>query len=179
MNLLVMRFDQRKYIRVIEIEAFADLAPLVPRSVSIKAPRYGCVYTLRCEIENVAAAADDEAAFPDWTKARMAEMGERQAQGDVLEEYLDIMEDARELEIDDLKMQRKDEIETRLLENGWTKRDMMPSPQNSAQWQKLVWQPKPITDRVWTNLYPKLVPLLGSNRTYNEAVDKAKRRRDR
>ncbi|KAG9094597.1 hypothetical protein FRC06_010659, partial [Ceratobasidium sp. 370] len=95
-------------VEVIEIEVFADLAPLVPRSVSIKAPRYGCVYTLRCEIEGVAAAADDEAAFPDWSKARMAEMRERQAHGDVLEDYLDIMEDARELEIDDLKMQRKD-----------------------------------------------------------------------
>ncbi|KDN35993.1 hypothetical protein RSAG8_11144, partial [Rhizoctonia solani AG-8 WAC10335] len=32
---------------------------------------------------------------------------------------------------------------------------------------------------VWTNLYPKLVPLLESNRTFNEQVDKEKRRRER
>ncbi|KAG8728547.1 ssk1 response regulator receiver, partial [Ceratobasidium sp. 414] len=70
-------------------------------------------------------------------------------------------------------------IDTRLLDNGWTKRDMMPSPVNSVQWKKPVWQPKPITDRIWANAYPQLVPWLGSNRAQDEVVDRAQRRRDR
>ncbi|KAG8727819.1 hypothetical protein FRC10_005609, partial [Ceratobasidium sp. 414] len=123
--------------------------------------------------------AKDKEAFPAWSKTRLVEAAERQEHGGALGEYLGFVGDERELEIDDLKVRRRDEIEARLLEDGWTKRDMMPSPANSVQWKKLVWQPKPITERIWTNLYPKLVPLLGSNRAHNEVVDRAQRRRDR
>ncbi|KAG8698583.1 hypothetical protein FRC11_014326, partial [Ceratobasidium sp. 423] len=35
------------------------------------------------------------------------------------------------------------------------------------------------TDRVWANLYPKLVPLLESNRAYNDRVEKESRRHAR
>ncbi|KAG8747452.1 hypothetical protein FRC10_001123 [Ceratobasidium sp. 414] len=31
-------------------------------------------------------------------------------------------------------------------------------------WRQLVWQAKPLTDRVWNNLYPKLVPILEANK---------------
>ncbi|KAG9075039.1 hypothetical protein FS749_013334 [Ceratobasidium sp. UAMH 11750] len=164
---------------IVEIGALSDFYPLLPRSILIKEPSYGCVYTLVREYNKILEHANDKKTFPAWSKARLVEIVERQERGEELEDFLDFMEDERDLEIEDLKMRRQDEIETRLLEHGWTKRDMIPSPANLVQWKKLVWQPKPITDRIWTNLYPKLVPLLGSNRTFNDAADKAKRRHDR
>ncbi|KAG8717802.1 hypothetical protein FRC09_013636 [Ceratobasidium sp. 395] len=56
---------------------------------------------------------------------------------------------------------------------------MTPVRQNADQWHKLVIQPKPITDRIWANLYPKLVLILQSNRQYYERADRKKRRQDR
>ncbi|KAG9120252.1 hypothetical protein FRC07_004329 [Ceratobasidium sp. 392] len=85
----------------------------------------------------------------------------------------------RELELEALKEQRKQDIKTRLLKSGWTEREVEPSPDNTTEWNKLVWQPKPVTDRIWNNLYPKLVPLLESNQVYNAHVDKYNRKHDR
>ncbi|KAG8684960.1 hypothetical protein FRC08_013385, partial [Ceratobasidium sp. 394] len=132
---------------IVEIGALSDFYPLLPRSILIKEPSYGCVYTLVREYNKVLEHANDKKTFPAWSKARLVEIVERQERGEELEDFLDFMEDERDLEIEDLKMRRQDEIETRLLEHGWTKRDMIPSPANLVQWKKLVWQPKPITDR--------------------------------
>ncbi|KAG9088913.1 hypothetical protein FRC07_012449, partial [Ceratobasidium sp. 392] len=140
---------------------------------------FGFAFTLRSEIKKVSEAAKNKKTFPTWSKARLEEMKERQKEGERLEMYLDQAEYDRESELKDLKAHRKEEIENRLLENGWTKQDMEPSPANSSEWHKLIDQPKPLTDRIWNNMYPKLLPMLESNRTYHEAIDKNNRKRDR
>ncbi|KAH7325416.1 hypothetical protein B0J17DRAFT_632894 [Rhizoctonia solani] len=120
-----------------------------------------------------------DASIAEWQKERIAEMRTRKEHGEELEDYLDVIEDEREMELDDMRHQRQGQIQTRLLEEGWTKKDMEFSRHSLAQWTKLVWQPKLITDRTWANLYPKLLPFLKANRSHNERVDKANRRRER
>ncbi|KAG8750722.1 hypothetical protein FRC11_010119, partial [Ceratobasidium sp. 423] len=118
------------------------------RCAEIKDPRPGFVYTLKSEFLKIkAAAGQKEGDFAKWQRERIAEINKRQEHGEALEDYLDMIEEEREMEIDDLKHQRQNQIETRLLEEGWSKQDMTPGPSSSAEWHKLVWQPKPITDR--------------------------------
>ncbi|KAG9121824.1 hypothetical protein FRC07_002055, partial [Ceratobasidium sp. 392] len=57
--------------------------------------------------------------------------------------------------------------------------DMNPSPANEGEWRKLVYQPKPITERIWSNLHSKLTPILKSNRDFNQRVDRLMQQRDR
>ncbi|CAE6512119.1 unnamed protein product, partial [Rhizoctonia solani] len=148
----------------------------------IKDPRYGVVYTLESEFLKFKDAEKqqiDKEALANWQNERYTQVCKRQEHGILIEAYLTITEEERVIELDALKCQRQIQIETRLEEEGWSKRDMDPSPANEPEWSKLTRQSKLITDRTWTNLYPKLVPLLESNRTYNERADKETRLRER
>ncbi|QRV86990.1 hypothetical protein RhiJN_15008 [Ceratobasidium sp. AG-Ba] len=96
--------------------------------------------------------------------------------GAELDGFLQAEEDKREAEDHMLKCQRRNQIKERIVENGWTDRDMVPSPGSSIEWRKLVVQPKLLTDRTWANLYPKLAPLLKANREHRELLERQQRR---
>ncbi|KAG9118263.1 hypothetical protein FRC07_007307 [Ceratobasidium sp. 392] len=150
---------------------------LVPHGGSIvEGYDLGFAFTHRSDIEEVSNAAKNKKTFPAWAKARQKRMKERRKEAERLRSYLNELDHDRESELKDLKKLRKQQIEARLLEKGWKKRDMDPSPENASEWHKLVWQPKPLTDRIWNNMYPKLVPMLKSNRKHNEVIDKKNRR---
>ncbi|CAE7059262.1 unnamed protein product [Rhizoctonia solani] len=81
---------------------------------------------------------------------------------------------------------RRRQIEERLLEAGWEAADLKFKPWSDGiqQWHELVEmpkQPRPLTDRVWKNLYAKLKPLLETNREERierEYIKRKIRRRD-
>ncbi|KAG8792335.1 hypothetical protein FRC12_006405 [Ceratobasidium sp. 428] len=145
----------------------------------IKSASYGFMFTLRSEYQMVRERANGKQSFFTWRETRAKEMDEWHERADELEMYLDRIDLDRESELEELKEKRVEDIETRLVEKGWTKRDAITSPENATEWNKLVWQPKPMTDRIWNNLYPKLVPMLESNRAYHERIDKEMRQRSR
>ncbi|KAG9124752.1 hypothetical protein FRC07_010376, partial [Ceratobasidium sp. 392] len=145
----------------------------------IKNPGFERVFTLRSELDKVRAGTHVEEGFSGWYEARITEVDERRQHGKELRVYLEMLEAQREAELKILEEQREQAIKTRLLGLGWTEQDMKPSPANYYQWCKLICQPKPLTDRIWKNLRPKLIPMLKSNRTYNEEVEKKLRRRNR
>ncbi|KAG8727529.1 hypothetical protein FRC11_012975, partial [Ceratobasidium sp. 423] len=190
---VLRRMDPYLYVRlcntcrdeqIVELSFLHPLIPILPYSDVIKEPRFGHVYTLRNELSKIPAEEkqilnNKNNDSLERLKERIAEMGKRRVRGEELEGYLDVLEEERESELDELKAQRRDQIEARLLEEGWTRQSMKASPENSTEWNRLVSQPKPITDRIWNNLYPKLVPLLKLNRAYNERADRENRRRDR
>ncbi|EUC59594.1 hypothetical protein RSOL_321130 [Rhizoctonia solani AG-3 Rhs1AP] len=76
------------------------------------------------------------------------------------------MKHEQSLERNNMKAARRTDIEKRLFQQGWIKEDMDFTMRYEwgKQWVALVEQPQPLTERVWTNLYPKLCPLLESNR---------------
>ncbi|CAE6433663.1 unnamed protein product [Rhizoctonia solani] len=192
---VLRRMDPYLYVRlcnscrdeqVVEVSLLNDFSPMLPisdgsdRTVITESP-FGFGYTLRSEALKVNTAVKQamENGDTEWRDRRIDEMDERRARGEELEDYLDMIEDEREMELELLKVQRRDQIRARLLEEGWTEQSTRPSPDNSVEWHKLVWQPKPLTDRIWNNLYPKLIPFLQSNRTYNDELDKKTRRKER
>ncbi|CAE7194981.1 unnamed protein product [Rhizoctonia solani] len=164
---------------IMEMPLNCPLIQFLPRSSEIRVPPPGCVHTLQSEFAKIKDAAKkytDEDAFAEWQRKTFEEIRERQTHGLVLESFLSVMEEEREIELYKLKCQREAQIKTRLQDEGWSTRDMEPSPTNRMEWNKLVSQPKLITNRIWANLYPKLLPLLGSNRVYNDLLDKEARR---
>ncbi|KAG9121697.1 hypothetical protein FRC07_002247 [Ceratobasidium sp. 392] len=143
----------------------------------IKTPKVGHYFALRRDFQRLPHKPNLYNPN-EWESNWVEDMETRREHGELLHEFLDDVEDEREMEILNLKLQRKNEIEARLFKNGWTQRDMDPSPANEGEWRKLVYQPKPITKRIWSNLYPKLMALLESNRDFNQQVDRLIRRRD-
>ncbi|QRV72015.1 hypothetical protein RhiJN_00029 [Ceratobasidium sp. AG-Ba] len=150
---------------------------IVPRSKVTKLRGAPAHVTLKSDFDKMYRDPRNLSTKSRWYKNRKAEVDQRQMYGRRLEKYLKEIEQKQEKEIDELKKKRWQEIKDRIAEHGWTEDDMKPSPTNQAEWHQLVEQPKPLTDRIWTNLYPKLLPLLQSNREHNEQVAKLKRRR--
>ncbi|KAG8680155.1 hypothetical protein FRC08_016501, partial [Ceratobasidium sp. 394] len=99
--------------------------------------------------------------------------------GHQLDRYLKQLESEKQQKLEDLRRQRQDEVERRLISVGWTRSEILLRPHTSSRWQELVRQPEPITDQTWKKIYPTLVLLLWSNRAYDRAIERKNRRMDR
>ncbi|CAE6402939.1 unnamed protein product [Rhizoctonia solani] len=73
--------------------------------------------------------------------------------------------------------ERQTEIFRRLRELGWKDNEF--NMGYNKGWDALVKQPRPLTDRVWDNILPKLVPMLEAKRASLEVAEKEERRKAR
>ncbi|GAB1527076.1 hypothetical protein RhiTH_010251 [Rhizoctonia solani] len=131
-----------------------------------------CDYALKDEAEQVQqkyeelSASGDMSLLEEWELETRAAIEKRHDEAVAIREFLDIIENDRDHELRDMKRERRRNIEQRLLKLGWAKEDMafsFLSPKRK-EWYSLVEQAKPLTDRIWSNLQPKLVPILEYNR---------------
>ncbi|CAE6442498.1 unnamed protein product [Rhizoctonia solani] len=120
---------------------------------------------------NELAEDDDvsEETFNAWIEERKCRVARRRKFADELGEFLKALEVKREDERKHLLEARQTQIKEKLLALGWKEGDLKFNPNGSGvrQWYELVEmpkQPKPLTDRIWKNLYAKLYPLLIANR---------------
>ncbi|CUA73015.1 DNA mismatch repair protein MutS [Carboxydothermus hydrogenoformans Z-2901] [Rhizoctonia solani] len=188
---VVRRMDPYLHVRLcnscrdeqtMELSVHNGLLQFLPQSQEIKDTHDGNTCILRSDflkITNTAMKDMDEDVYMEWKKAKRDEVCKRHDHGALIGKYLDMIEDERIVKLDELKRQRQTQIETRLYEEGWSKKDMNPTPDNKIEWNKLIDQPKLITERTWANLRPKLVGLLESNRAYHGPAETEKRRRER
>ncbi|ELU40973.1 hypothetical protein AG1IA_04997 [Rhizoctonia solani AG-1 IA] len=140
-----------------------------------------CDYALKDEAERVQQKYEELSASGDMSLLEEWEL-ETRAEAVAIREFLDIIENDRDHELRDMKRERRRKyatlvmpvnrahmvysIEQRLLKLGWAKEDMafsFLSPKRK-EWYSLVEQAKPLTDRIWSNLQPKLIPILEYNR---------------
>ncbi|QRV86984.1 hypothetical protein RhiJN_15002 [Ceratobasidium sp. AG-Ba] len=159
---------------ITEISPSDELFPLLPTSDLIKPP---AIYTLRLEYDSVAKKLDENPNCDGWRKDRLEQMELRKLWAHVLEMYFRLLELEKQKELSRLKQQRREQIHNRLFKAGWTECDVIPSPRNAVRWANIVEQPKIVTEYMWSSVYPQLLPLLRSNRSYHESVAKALRRR--
>ncbi|KAG8709908.1 hypothetical protein FRC09_000400, partial [Ceratobasidium sp. 395] len=158
---------------------------LPPCPPDLSEPHYlALIYARNCskDVDEVQARldefdkSDDQVALAKWKETRRQELDVRRKQASELTQFLDTIDESREAELSGLKRQRTAEVQRRLLELGWEKEDLTFPYYRRRDWEMLVDQPKPLTDRTWENLRPKLVPLLEANREDRLKQEKAARR---
>lgn len=134
------------------------------------------LYTLREEVSTLLVqyktreCSNDKSALEAWAKERSEIKNTRHSQAVVINRFLNALEQDRKQEIVDIKVTRQSEIKRRLTEMGWTEKDMEfcwwsdSYNENLQNWDGLVFQAKPLSDRIWANIEPKLTTMLEANR---------------
>ncbi|KAG8784599.1 hypothetical protein FRC12_018510 [Ceratobasidium sp. 428] len=140
------------------------------------------VFGLKHEVEEVRAKQDqfrrtkDQKGLDKWEKEKKAAVLSRIEHAKLLIRYIEESELSREADLDNMKQQRRTNIVERLKALGWTDKDMSFDVPLVKSWSALVDAPKPLTDRIWTNILPKLTQMLEENRERNITNEKKHQR---
>ncbi|QRV72017.1 hypothetical protein RhiJN_00031 [Ceratobasidium sp. AG-Ba] len=149
---------------------------LLPHTHLIQETHSTYASVLKRDIQGMGtAAAGGQESFAAWKQARSERVQNRQMFGDKLKGFLDWMESGPEDGLKHLREERRNQIKTRLIAEGWKEEQFR--LWYSPEWRQLVWQPTPVTDQNWPSLRSKLLPLL--NKTYYMNDGEKKRRKDR
>ncbi|KAG8790872.1 hypothetical protein FRC12_010796 [Ceratobasidium sp. 428] len=144
-------------------------------------PRH-TVFGLKHEVEEVRAKQDqlrrtkDQKGLDKWEREKKAAVLSRNKHARLLVSYIEKSEHSREVDLDNMKQQRRKDIVERLKALGWTDKDMTFDGPPVKPWSALVDAPKPLTDRIWTNILPKLTEMLEENRELNITNEKKHQR---
>ncbi|KAG8685668.1 hypothetical protein FRC11_010239 [Ceratobasidium sp. 423] len=135
---------------------------------------------------------EDETLFKAWAEQQKRRVAvrrksealssplHRQHAGE-LSKFLNALDAKRGDEKRELLKTRRAQVKERLLALGWEAGDLKFNPYSDGarEWHELVEmpkQPKPLTDRIWKNLYAKLQPLLEVNREERLEQERLKRK---
>ncbi|QRV98778.1 hypothetical protein RhiJN_26797 [Ceratobasidium sp. AG-Ba] len=143
------------------------------------------VYALRRDVDNIIdirnqfLQARERKQLEKWENCTRENVVLTRLMSNLIIEYLDGVEAAHEEELNEIKRKRQEEITQRLERLGWTDDDMNFYQGDNKAWRALVDVPKPLTEKIWKNLLPKLTPLLEENRERNNIYNAKKRRIER
>ncbi|KAG9089817.1 hypothetical protein FRC06_001375, partial [Ceratobasidium sp. 370] len=121
----------------------------------------------------------DQEGLAQWEKERRAEVLARRMHAHRVSDYLMEAEASRGQDLDSMKRQRRKTILERLKALGWADEDLDFEGPELKPWRALVNAPKPLTDRVWANILPKLTQMLEENRERHIASAKRSRQIER
>ncbi|KAG8693617.1 hypothetical protein FRC09_010391, partial [Ceratobasidium sp. 395] len=108
--------------------------------------------------------AGDLNGLGKWETNKRKLVEARRKHGKELHNYLESVQKSRDDELSSIRQQRKHAITERLKALGWTDEDLRFNFGDRKQWHALVETSKPLTDRIWNNIRPKLITLLEDNR---------------
>ncbi|CAE6436002.1 unnamed protein product [Rhizoctonia solani] len=161
----------------------------IPFTWHIKNPSSKKVsYKLRAHIQQFERARNefiqngDQEGLVAWAQERNAIWDVQSKEGDVLLKYINSVAASRSTKLQDLKAERQEQIHKRLKALGWNEKYFdFSKGSNSArkQWHNLVEVPKPFTERIWTNMLPKLGQLLEENRPQLDEYERQQRQDER
>ncbi|KAH7332971.1 hypothetical protein B0J17DRAFT_677073 [Rhizoctonia solani] len=166
------------------------LIPLInySRGIAPTKRRTAWAYVLRNDADDLTAQYNekhesiDANALEEWVREKKESVAARRNRGLQIAEFLEDLERGREREILDIKTARRSEIKRRLAEMGWTEMDMefgWWALREQRDWNDLVSRSKPLTERIWTNIQPKLIPLLEANREARQKMERDSRKSER
>ncbi|CUA77957.1 Protein VP3 [Rhizoctonia solani] len=145
-------------------------------------------YKLRAHVQEFERArsefiqSGDQEGLVAWAQKRDAIWDVQSKEGDVLLKYINWVAASRSTELQDLKAERQEQIHKRLKALGWNEKYFdFSKGSNSArkQWHNLVEVPKLFTERIWTNMLPKLRQLLEENRPQLDEYERQQRQDER
>ncbi|QRW13327.1 hypothetical protein RhiLY_12326 [Ceratobasidium sp. AG-Ba] len=143
------------------------------------------VYALRRDVDNIIdirsqfLQARERKQLEKWENCTRENVVLTRLMSNLIIEYLDGVEAAHQEELNEIKRKRQEEITQRLERLGWTDDDMNFYQGDNKAWRALVGVPKPLTEKIWKNLLPKLTPILEENRERNNIYNAEKRRIER
>ncbi|KAG9097879.1 hypothetical protein FRC07_010718, partial [Ceratobasidium sp. 392] len=121
--------------------------------------------------------ASDHTELANWEQERRVAVNARRKVGLTIAHYLDSVDKSSGRELGHVKQQRRRTIYERLKALGWTNEDLSLCSDDKP-WRAIVEASKPLTDRIWTNILPKLTQLREDNRE-RHIVQAAEARRSR
>lgn len=160
---------------------FVRLSRVIKQPTTIS-PAYGLMNEVNWVVSLVfdLAARGEIATLEKWKQERIAQLKKQAEFVRALVPFLDALDDQRDDEIEELKAQRFAAIKAKLMECGWEEVDChVTHLPLLREWEKLVAQPKLLTNRTWENIKPKLEPILRANRQARLIRERNQRREDR
>ncbi|CAE6438383.1 unnamed protein product [Rhizoctonia solani] len=130
-------------------------------------------------IKNEFVRNNHKAGLDEWERQQQKSWATQRQEAKKLLDYINSTAASRSDELKDLKSERKEQICKRLRALGWEdKYFRFPTHGDEAGklWNSLVEISKPLTDRTWTNILPKLTRLLEENRLEVDAFERQERR---
>ncbi|KAJ1308465.1 hypothetical protein OPQ81_004169 [Rhizoctonia solani] len=119
------------------------------------------------------AAEGNATKTDEWQESRLEQINKEKMFGLKLMTYLNRMEEERDERIEELKRGRFAAIKARLMEYGWEELDCEVKFEDEdapgvlqREWDRLVFQPKPITSRTWENIKSKVISIVKAYRAY-------------
>ncbi|KAJ1301175.1 hypothetical protein OPQ81_003586 [Rhizoctonia solani] len=122
---------------------------------------YDDVQAVKIKLDEFNVIGDEEAK-QSWIKKRQSIIRAREQRCEPLKKWLQRLEMEREAELGRRRLARQEEIETRLKELGHDERDI--DFQDSNESFILVHNTKPLTNKAWGKLLPKLLKVIKANR---------------
>ncbi|GAB1522768.1 hypothetical protein RhiTH_005891 [Rhizoctonia solani] len=141
--------------------------------------RSWCLYSeareVKAKLNELNKAGDDE-ALRKWRSERHSLVEAKRRSAEPLSTWLRNRDRERAKNRDSLKALRQNEIESRLIEIGWEKGDLVCyDGWRRKQWKSMVHTTKRVTDKVWDNLLPRLLGHLEINR--NQRLEREQKQR--
>ncbi|CAE6438796.1 unnamed protein product [Rhizoctonia solani] len=160
--------------------------PYIRLSYSIKSsvqssPCYGLMDDINFVVSTIfkLAAEGDAVKTEEWQEARLEQVTKEKIFGFRLITYLNRVEEERNERIEELKRERFAAIKARLMEEGWEEVDCEVDFDGEdeygvlqREWDRLVFQPKPLTSRTWENVKPKVLVIAEAYRNYRLEVER-------
>ncbi|CUA72615.1 hypothetical protein RSOLAG22IIIB_10183 [Rhizoctonia solani] len=176
---------------ILETVQLDDLENFIPFTTILKGKKLGSktpIYCLRAQkakfdrVKEEFVNNNDGKGLDEWKLQQLSYWKTQRQEGDQLLKYFDSVAASRSDELQVLKLERKERIHERLRALGWENR-YLDCPGNSEhfkkKWSSLVEVAKPLTERIWTNLLPKLTRLLEENRGQVEIYEQEQRQYER
>ncbi|CUA77981.1 ATP-dependent helicase/deoxyribonuclease subunit B [Rhizoctonia solani] len=166
-------------------EVPAEIRAFPPRSYHIFIPEHKLSinrYMLAEDVSSLEAEFNEVQRLDDlletWIDEKTEKVLQRQREHKALTEFFDNLDNDREKELTELKDARRSDIQHRLKALGWQNEDIPPNSKSEhyRTWNALVNQPKPLTDRIWINLRPKLITLLKNYREHRLELERRQRK---
>ncbi|CUA73197.1 hypothetical protein RSOLAG22IIIB_05200 [Rhizoctonia solani] len=123
---------------------------------------------------NELTKAEDQEALNTWKDEQREIVKKRRRVAEPLSKWLKTRAREREEELKRLKATRAAEIGSRLIKLGWERLDFR-GFEDCKQWQSMVYNPKPLTEKVWDDILPYLLEHLEVNRNRRLEEERARR----
>ncbi|CAE6443571.1 unnamed protein product [Rhizoctonia solani] len=153
----------------------------VIKSSAQSSPCYGLMDDVNSVVSAMfkLAVEGDATKAEEWQEARLKQIDKEKRFGLKLVGYLNRVEAEKDEKIEQLKRERFAAVKARLVENGWEEVDCDVDFNEEdrhgvlqREWDRLVFQPKPLTSRAWENIKPKILSIAKAYRAYRLEVER-------